>query len=279
MSGRQRFAQLVHVGLQGRGRGLRRRSVPHVLDELIRGHERDWRVRAAPRARPGTWPPAPRASRRRRPPPTARESRTPRRSRPCRRHPRPPPTPRVRPGTDDRIQPPAALQQTSSDSRTTRRTLRTSKSTPNRPSGWSREVKVMARTSTLPRRTQRAWLLLAAIASAVVVVAAWALFVPSGSAPARSVPATTSPSATSPGAENRPVCRQRVGRRHRRHASVPRRTPRVLHALTPLDAQLLIVEIEPRGATNGQGTPQSDASAAQRTRQLAVLSGEEDEGR
>ena len=62
----------------------------------------------------------------------------------------------------------------------------------------------MARTSTLPRRTQRAWLLLATIALAVVVVAAWALFGPSGNAPARSVPATTSPSATSQGPRTDP---------------------------------------------------------------------------
>jgi SnoaL-like domain len=60
----------------------------------------------------------------------------------------------------------------------------------------------MARTSTLPSRTHRTWLLLATIGTAVVVVAAiaaWVLFVRSSDNPARSVPAATSPSAASQG--------------------------------------------------------------------------------
>ena len=73
----------------------------------------------------------------------------------------------------------------------------------------NREAKVMARTSTLPRRTQRAWLLLATIALAVVVVAvsvaAWAFFLRSNDTPARSVPAATSPSATSQGPRTDPI--------------------------------------------------------------------------
>jgi cytoskeletal protein RodZ len=65
----------------------------------------------------------------------------------------------------------------------------------------------MARTSTLPSRMHRGWLSLATIGIVVVVVAAiaaWALFVHSGNAPARSVPATTSPSATSQGPRTDP---------------------------------------------------------------------------
>jgi hypothetical protein len=66
----------------------------------------------------------------------------------------------------------------------------------------------MARTSTLPRRTQRSWLLLATVASAVVVVAAivaaWAFFLRSSDTPARTVPAATSPSATTPGPRTDP---------------------------------------------------------------------------
>ena len=63
-------------------------------------------------------------------------------------------------------------------------------------------MRTMARTSTLPSRTHRGWLLTATITVVVVVaaiVAAWALFVRSSNAPARSVPAATSPSATSQG--------------------------------------------------------------------------------
>ena len=66
----------------------------------------------------------------------------------------------------------------------------------------------MARTSTHPRRTQRAWVLVATIASAVVVVAAivaaWASFLRPNDTPARSVPAATAPSATSQGPRTDP---------------------------------------------------------------------------
>jgi hypothetical protein len=65
----------------------------------------------------------------------------------------------------------------------------------------------MARTSTLPSRMHRGWLLLATIGTAVVLVAAiaaWALFVRSSNAPARSVPVATSPSATSQGPRTDP---------------------------------------------------------------------------
>ena len=67
-------------------------------------------------------------------------------------------------------------------------------------------MRTTARTSTLPSRMHRGWLLSATIATAVVVVAAivatWALVVRSSNTPARSVPAATSPSATSQGASD-----------------------------------------------------------------------------
>jgi hypothetical protein len=69
------------------------------------------------------------------------------------------------------------------------------------------EAKVMARTSTLPSRTHRTWLLAATIGTAVVVVAAvaaWALFARSSDNPARSVPAATSSSAASQGPRTDP---------------------------------------------------------------------------
>jgi hypothetical protein len=65
----------------------------------------------------------------------------------------------------------------------------------------------MARTSTLPSRMHRGWLLLATIGAAMVVVAAiaaWALFVRSSDAPVRIVPAAASPSAASQGPRTDP---------------------------------------------------------------------------